>query len=441
MRHDSADHRPSLAIRHSLRRTLLAAAVITGTFFIGLGGWAAYAPLAGAAVAPAVTSPDGNRRQVQHLEGGIVQELLVREGSVVRAGEPLVVLDSTSARASRDILRKELRSLLTLRARLIAERDGADEITFPAEILQDSSEETMTMVKTRRALFDMRRDARRQRKTILERQLGQLEETIVGIDAQIASQDEQLRLLKEETAGVMKLVNEGLERRPRLLTLQRSEAELVGARAEAQASAARTAQAMSETLAEIGAIDTEYMEEVGTKLAEVEAELSGVREKLRAASEVVARAVIKSPVTGTVVELEANTIGGVIAAGETILEIVPRDEEILFDARIAPNDIDDVVPGLPARIVLSAYSQRSMPPLRGTVRQVSADRITDPKTNQPYYLARIELPAEAVAKLPPEVTLKPGMPAEVMVMTSERTVLDYLLEPLLGSFRKSFRES
>lgn len=141
MRPDPVDHRPSLSIRRSLRRTLLAAATITGTFFVGLGGWAAYAPLAGAAVAPAVTSPDGNRRQVQHLEGGIVRELLVREGSTVHAGEPLVVLDSTSARASRDILRKELRSLLTLRARLIAERDGANEIAFPAEILQDRNED------------------------------------------------------------------------------------------------------------------------------------------------------------------------------------------------------------------------------------------------------------------------------------------------------------
>lgn len=432
---------PAQAMHRSLRRTAWAAIAIGGIFFAGFGTWAAYAPLSGAVLAAAVTIPDGSRRKIQHLEGGIVQQLLVREGSAVMPGQPMLVLDDTAARARRDILAKEVRTLSALRARLVAERDGLHAIAFDSSLLEAGDEESRTLVNTQQALFDMRRNARLQRKKVLEQQLGQLQETMTGIRARIDSQSKQLTLLREEADGVMSLVKKGLERRPRLLALQRNEAELIGARASAQASAASTAQAMSETLAQIGAIETEHMEDVGAKLAEVESKLPEVREELRAAEEVVQRTVISSPIAGAVVELQAKTVGGVINPGDTIMQIVPRDEEILFDARIAPNDIDHMGNGLPARIVLGAYSQRSTPPLHGTVRQVSADRITDPRTNQPYYLARIALTRKQMQSMPEDVELKPGMPAEVMVMTSERTVLDYLMEPLIASFRKSFRES
>jgi HlyD family type I secretion membrane fusion protein len=183
------------------------------------------------------------------------------------------------------------------------------------------------------------------------------------------------------------------------------------------------------------------MEQVGGKLAEVEAKLQGLREKVRAAGDVMKRTTITAPVAGTVVQLKANTVGGVVGPGQTILEIVPRDDELLVDARIAPNDIEHVKPDLPARVVMTGYSQRNQPRLMGTVRQVSSDRILDTRTNQAYYLARIELSAETVRQVAPFISLKPGMPAEVMVMTTQRTFLDYLVEPLVNSIRRSFRES
>lgn len=429
------------SVERSLRKTLGAGVVVTALFFGGLGTWSAYAPLSGAAVAPGVISPDGERRAVQHLEGGIVQELLVHQGSVVEAGQPLIVLDPSASRANRDVLHKELRSNLAMRARLVAERDDLPRIAFAPELTENASEETTTLVETQASLFDRRREARVQKKKVLQEQIAQHEKAIAGFESQLVHQARQVALVREEASGVAQLVEKGLERKPRLLALQRSEAEINSSRAANQANIAKSRVAIGEILAQIDAVDTEHRHEVGTKLAEVEAALSGVREKLRAAAHVVNRTTVVAPVAGTVVELKANTIGGVVTPGQTILEIVPRDEELLVDARISPQHINEVHAGLPARVIMSGYNQRTTPPLGGRVRQVSADRLVDNRTGQPYYLARIELAADHVRDVAPHVIMKPGMPAEVMVITSERTLLDYLVEPLRNSIRRSFRES
>ena len=430
------------AVDTSLRKTLWIGLAVTAGFFIGLGGWSTMAPLSGAAIAPGVISPDGERRAVQHLEGGIVQELLVHEGSEVEAGQPLVVLDPSASEASREVLHKELRSSLAMRARLVAERDDTDSIAFSDELLGDKiSDETLTLMDSQSALFERRRDARLQKKKILREQINQNEQIISGLESQITSQTRQIALVREEAASIAPLVEKGFIAKPRLLALQRTEAELTGSRAGNQASAAKSRQAIGETLAQIDGVDTEFKQEVGTKLAEVEATLSGVREKLRAANYIVRRTTVIAPVSGTIVQLKANTIGGVVAPGQTILEIVPRDEELLVDARIQPGDIEEVHTDLPARVIMTGYNQRTTPPLIGRVRQVSADRLTDSRTGQPYYLARIEIAADNVRNVASHIIMKPGMPAEVMVITSERTLFDYLTEPLRSSMRKSFRES
>jgi HlyD family secretion protein len=432
----------AFSVDESMKTTLwVGVAVIVG-FFGGLGSWSAMAPLAGAAIAPGVISPDGERRAVQHLEGGIVQQLLIHEGSVVEAGQPLIVLDPSASLANRDVLQKELRSTLAIRARLMAERDDAADVLFPEELTaEESSEETRSLIDNQMALFQRRREARLQKKKILREQINQLEQTIVGAESQLTFQTRQIALLREEAASIAPLVEKGLERKPRLLALQRTEAEVSGSRAANLGNVAKSRQAINETLAQIEGVDTEYKQEVGNKMAEVEATLSGIREKLRAASHIVRRTTVLSPIAGTVVQLKSNTIGGVVAPGQTMLEIVPRDEELLVDARIAPNDIEEVHRDLPARVIMTGYNQRTTPQLIGRVRQVSADRLIDSRTGQPYYLARIELAAEHVRSVASHIIMKPGMPAEVMVITSERTLFDYLLEPLRASVRKSFRES
>jgi HlyD family secretion protein/epimerase transport system membrane fusion protein len=426
----------------SLKKTLWVGVAVIAGFFGGLGGWAALAPLSGAAIAPGVISPDGERRAVQHLEGGIVQELLVHEGSAVEAGQPLVVLDPSASRASRDVLQKELRSTLAVRARLIAERDDVAEVAFPDELTaEDTGDETLSLIENQMALFHRRRDARLQKKKILREQINQLEQTITGLESQLTYQTRQITLLREEAAGIAPLVEKGLERKPRLLALQRTEADVSGSRAANMGNIAKSRQGISETMAQIEGVDTEYKQEVGNKMAEVEAALSGIREKLRAATHIVRRTTVVSPISGTIVMLKANTIGGVVAPGQTILEIVPRDEELLVDARIQPGDIDEVHADLPARVIMTGYNQRTTPQLIGRVRQVSADRLLDSRTGQPYYLARIELTADHVRSVASHIIMKPGMPADVMIITSERTLFDYLVEPLRASVRKSFRES
>lgn len=443
MRSDTFSERPVAFIGRSLRRSLWAGAAIGGVFFVGFTGWAAWAPLSGAAVAPAVISPDGSRRTVQHLEGGIVQELFVREGSQVEPGQPLLVLESSAARANRDVLQKELRLAIIKRWRLMAERDSAPELAMPTdERLGDLSDpDVLAFIDSQRRLFVSRRDAREQKKKILDQRKNQLEEEIASLKEQIASQTTQIGLLREEAKGVAPLVAQGYERRPRLLGLQRAEAEILGARSASQGAAAKAAQSIIETTVQIASIDAEHAEDVQTQLVENEGSLAATSDKLRAAKDVVDRSVVLAPLAGTIVQLRVHTLGGIVAAGQAILDIVPSDEELLFDARISPNDIDEVRQDLPARVVLTGYKQRNMPQLEGRVREVSADRIVDAQTGQAYYLARIELPAERVREVAPMVSLKPGMPAEVMVMTGERTLLDYLLDPLLSSFRKTFRES
>lgn len=433
---------PTAAIGRSLRRTLWIGSAIASAFFVGFGGWASLAPLSGAAVASGVVSPEGNRRVVQHLEGGIVRKLLVRDGSIVTAGQPLVKLDANITRAKYDSVLKEYRTNLAKHARLIAERGGADDMIFPAdEWGSKDSDVAREMFAAERHLFFTRLESREKQREILEQRIVQLQDQIAGYKAQIASQTRQLSLVREEAKGIRVLVNKGHERKPRLLALQRAEAEIVGARAGNKSAVARALSEIGEVQARIESLDSTHRAEVETQLSEVQAKLAKLREEMRAAVDVLNRTVITAPVSGTVMRMRTHTLGGVITAGEAILEIVPSGEELIINARISPTDVEQVHPGLAARVVLTGYSQRNMPKLEGEVLSVSADRLTDKGTGEVYYRARVKLPAEHVRKIAPHVTLKPGMPVEVMVVTAERTLLDYLIEPVTASFRKSFNEN
>lgn len=429
-------------LRQSLRRPLLTGAAICLAFFGGLGTWSTLAPLASAALGHGVVSPDGSRRTVQHLEGGIVERLLVQEGSRVEAGQPLLILEDKAARSAHDVALGQYRQFLAIEGRLIAEGAGESEPRFAPELLAEANDPNVAAVLTaQRELMRQRRDSLTHRRTLLQQKIAQINEEITGLRAQIDSQSRQLTLIAEEVKGVTHLLNKGLERKPRLLSLQRAQAEIAGARAANEAAIARALQSIAETEQQITTLDAERHEEIGTQLAEVTGELAEARERLTAAADVLRRIVITAPITGTVVQLKAHTIGGVVTAGQPILDIVPRDEDLLIDARIAPTDIDVVREGLPAQVVLSAYKQRNLPRLEGRVRSVSADRIVDPQNNTPYYLVRIEVDREHLAKIAPDVALTPGMPADAMVMTGERTALSYLTRPFLDSLRRSMRES
>jgi HlyD family type I secretion membrane fusion protein len=426
----------------AIRGPLLFGLALVVLFFAGFGTWSAIAPLASAAVAPGLISPDGSRRTIQHLEGGIIREILVRDGSRVEAGEPLLVLEDIAARAGRDARMANHYTLLATEARLAAEAEGAAEPVFPAEVRRAAarSPEVARILEDQASRFAARRATIDGRKAVLRRRAAQLEAEIGGLEDQIASQERQIALIEQETANVRLMVDRGLERLPRLLSLQRQQAEIDGERAANVAAIARARQAIAETEMQVLNLDAEMRDRVAEEISRVRTEIRTLQEELRHSEDVLERTVITAPVAGTVVELRFHTIGGVIRPGDPILDIVPEEEDLLIDARISPTDIDAVRPGQTARIHFSAYAQRNQPRIEGTVRQVSADSLVDEQSGQRYYLARVRVDRDQLAELAPEIEIIPGMPAEALIVTGRRTVLDYLLDPVDETLRRGLRE-
>jgi HlyD family type I secretion membrane fusion protein len=427
----------------SLKGPLLAASAIVLVFFGVFGAWAALAPLSGAAVAPAVVAPEGYRKTVQHLEGGIVREIRVRDGGKVEAGDVLVVLDDTQIRASYAAAQAKLAAMQARAARLRAEATGEAEAAFPDELLALAREEAETarLVEAERATLQARRQALADQVTVLERRIAQAQTDLGAYEGNLVSTDRQLKLIDEEIETVKELLVKGLDRKPRLLALQRARAELEAQRTTALSSSARTRELINATHAELASTRSRYAEEVATGLVEAQANANQLQAQVRAARDQLQRMAIQAPTAGTVVNLQLHSVGGVIRAGEPILDIVPRDEPLVVEARVSPSDIDVVHPGLAADVHLLAYHSRHMPRIQGEVRKVSADRLVDEKTGQPYYSAQIVVDTAVLHERAPEVALTAGMPAEALILTGERTLLEYLIEPVRLSFRRALRET
>lgn len=433
---------PLPCLSRSLRMPVLAGTTICVAFFGGFAAWSALVPLASAALGPGIVSPDGNRRAVQHLEGGIVERLLVKDGSRVMAGDPLLVLEDKAARATHEMALNQYRQLLATEARLLAERDGAAEPAFPAELTDHAGQPAVAaLLKAQRALMANRLNSLVGRRDLLWQRIAEIHEEIEGLEGQILSRAQQLAIIREEIGTVGQLVEKGLTPKPRLLALQREQAELNGQQATSRAAIARSRQSIGESEQKIAMLDVERQEELSKELAEVAGKLSEARERVVASADILRRVVVSAPVAGTVVQMQVHTVGGVVGAGDTILDIVPRDDDLVIDARIAPTDIDVIREGQTAQVVLSAFQQRNLPRIEGRVRTISADRIVDPKTSSPYYQVRIEVDRSHLATIGSGLELTPGMPAEVMVLTGERTAFDYFTRPFLDSLRRSLKES
>jgi len=411
--------------------------------FIVFGLWSAIAPIDSAAVATGEVIFDANKKTVQHLEGGIVKEILVGEGTFVKKGDTLIRLDETAAEARLDLLQGQIIAARTTEARLLAERDKKEKVTFPKDLLE--SEKTFKIVAenldSQRRLFDSRRRNVEGQRKILGQKMRQYEQEIAGLNAQIRSANSQINFLGQEISVVRKLLAQGNASRPRLLALERQAADLRGNRGEAQANISRAKQSIYESEIAINNLTNEFENEVNTELKETQAELADLNERIRASSDTAERIVISAPVTGTVTGLRAHTIGGVINPGDAIMDIIPtNEEELVIEARVNPQDIDVVHKDLTARVRLSAYKARSVQMLEGTVRTVSADRFVDERTGEPYYSARIYIPSTEFEGLDEDIKLYPGMPAEVLIVTGSRTFLNYMLSPISESFNKAFRE-
>lgn len=406
----------------------------------GFGTWAYGARLASAAIAPGVVSPDGYRKTIQHLEGGIVRTIHVKEGDVVASGDPLVTLDDTQALARRQELRDRYIDLRALEARLVAEGEGRDAIVVPAELLAFPAADYARALGDQRALFLSRRTSQTGREQILDQRIRQVEEQIAGLTEMIAAEDEQIGLLEQEAANVKQLFDKGLERLPRLLELQREAASVEAQRAANRAAIAQNRQLIGETQMQLLALRDEIAERVSEDLSKVRAELAELASQLASREDVLARTVVTAPIAGTVMHVRVTTVSGVVRSGEPILEIVPEGSKLLIDARLRPLDIDAVHPGMPARVVLTAYRQRNLPQIHGVLRSISADSLTDERTGAAYFLAKVEVDRASLDALGEEIRMLPGMPAEIMLMGDEQTLLEYLLSPITTSLDHSFRQ-
>jgi HlyD family secretion protein len=414
-------------------------AALTLIFLLVFGAWGGFVPLDGGSVAPGVVNPDSGKKTIQHLEGGIIAELPVREGESVKAGQPLVVLESTQARAAHEALVQQQLSLLARKARLEAEKAGAVHIEWPAELLTAQAN-VKAMLDAQQEVFDTRRQTHASRRDILAQRIEQLQHQIRGYQAQVLSATKQIGFVAEELSAKEYLVGRGLIPKPEALRLKRTDAEIAGKMGEFEAEIARGHQQIGEARMQILAVDAERADQIAGDFEKVRSELAEVNEKLQASADVVRRTVVPAPVDGTVVDIKFRTLGGVVQRGEPILSIVPAGDELIVEARLTPLDVKAVHAGLEARLNLSAWSSRLVPKIPGIVRTVSADRLIDEATRQPYYLARVAVDRPTLQRMAPGIDLIPGMPVEVLVVTERRTMLDYLLRPLDDALWRSFRE-
>src|SRR5258706_1794333 len=427
------DEAPSDSIRH----VALAGWLIIAIFFGGIGSWAATAPLNGAVVGNAVVKVDGNRKSVQHLDGGIVKELYVKEGDKVGAGDVLVVLDETQAQAEYDVLSQQYMVLRATEARLLTELDHRSELVMPEDLkTQDSYFKSVWNGQI--SQFESRRAAIEGQRSVIREKINQLGSQIVGAQAQVKSFTDQITSVRAEAENIKPLVERGLIARPRILQLDRTAFGLEGQIADANANIAKARQAIAEQQQQIAQLDNDRMADVTKDLRDTQAKMLEVIPKAMNAKAVLGRMEISSPYAGRVVALNVFSVGGVIQRGEKILDIVP-DQSPTIEAQIAVEDISDIRPNMRAEVHLTAYKQRIVPIIHGDVIQVSADRLTDPKTNNPYYVAFVRVDENELAAMP-NIKLYPGLPATVMIPTVQRTAFDYIVGPLVMSFNHSFRQ-
>jgi HlyD family type I secretion membrane fusion protein len=422
----------------SIKRVALTGWLIIAVFFGGIGAWAATAPLNGAVVGNAVVKVEGNRKSIQHLDGGIVKELRIKEGDTVGAGDVLIVLDETQARAEHDVLSQQYMVLRATEARLLAELDHSSELAMPAD-LKTPDNYFKSVWNGQLSQFESRRAAIEGQRSVIREKINQLGSQIVGAKAQVKAFTDQISSVRAEAKDIAPLVERGLIARPRILQLERTAFGLEGQIADANANIAKARQAIAEQEQQIAQLDNDRMADVTKDLRDTQAKMLEVIPKAMNAKAVLGRMEIRSPYAGRVVALTVFSVGGVVQRGEKILDIVPDQDALTIEAQIAVEDISDIRPNMRAEVHLTAYKQRIVPIVHGDVIQVSADRLVDPKTNNPYYVAFVRVDAAELAALP-NVKLYPGMPATVMIPTIQRTALDYIVGPLVMSFNHSFRQ-
>lgn len=427
----------------------LGKATIAGVLILlfGIGGfsvWAGTAPIDGAVVSSGSFVATSQNKVIQHLEGGIINEIRVREGDHVKAGETLAVLDDTAARAKLARLRVRLRRLQAVSARLVAETRLNERIDFGDLAQLAATDETLSGVLERqREEFRSRLTKRTDQERVLDLEIASLKESVRGYQTRIAALGTQLDLIEQELADKKTLLRKGLMRKPEALALERKQAQLEGEIGTLQARIGEVKERMARAQQKIVHLRSATVSAAYEELRNVETQIDDIREQIGAARDVVDRSEIRAPVEGTVVELMYHTPGGVLEPGGTLLKLLPSNDDLIIETRVRPTDIDNIALSQDAYIRLTALNQRTTPMIPGKVAYVSADAVSDDPARsrqKASYVVRVKLDKARAAEIP-AFDARPGMPAEVYIKTGERTFFDYLMRPLTDTLTRAFRES
>ena len=430
------------ASRISVRRPVLLGLTAAVVLVAGFGLWATMTRISGAIVAPGQIEVEQDRQIVQHPDGGVVEEILVTEGARVMAGDPLIRLDGAALRSELTIVEGQLSELAGRSARLTAERDGTESLTYDADILAlaETSPDVVVQLDGQKRLFEARKATLAEQSELLTQRIGQISEQANGIAAQSAALATQLDLIEQELASQQSLLDKGLAQAGTVLALQREQARLQGQLGELAADLARTKGQVTEIEIEISSLATKRREEATAELRQIGPTILELAERRRALAERIDRLEIRAPVSGIVLGLQVTTPRAVLRPADPVLFVIPQDRPLVITARIAPIHIDEIAVGQAAELVFSAFSARDTPHLKGRVTLVSADALTDSNTGTTYYTAELQLDEGEQTRLGDRALL-PGMPVEVFLQTGRRTPLAYLVKPFTDYFARAFRES
>lgn len=430
--------------RRAIRRLELTGYALILLLFGGAGVWATTTHIAGAVIAPGTIVVQSNVKKVQHPTGGVVAKIFAHDGDRVAAGQVLIRLDDTVARATVGVVRAQLDELKARQARLMAERDEAAEISFPDELLvREAETQLAATLAGERKLFESRRTAKLGQRSQLQQRVSQAREEIRGLRAQQVGKEQELALIDTELVGVNDLYNKNLVSISRLMQLRRDKARLLGERGQYIAQIARTKGKISETELQIIQLGKDFRTEVLKGLRDAQGKIAELTERLAAAQDQLKRIDIRAPQDGVVNQLNVHTVGGVVGNGELLMEIVPRDDTLIIETKVQPRDVDQVITGADAVVRILAGEERANPDLTGKVTMISADlkreRSAAGMVERAYYVVRVSLSKEEVERLG-DLKLVPGMPAEAFIQTYARTPLQYLIKPLTDQMARAFRE-
>ncbi|MEW5688109.1 MAG: HlyD family type I secretion periplasmic adaptor subunit [Pseudomonadota bacterium] len=436
---DNAPLPPEL--EHRLRRPMVVGAGVIGACVLGLGLWASVTPIATGISAQAEVRADSMRKTLRHKETGVVKQILAREGQLVRSGQPLLLFNDVEARAAVDVMQNQYDTLLAQGARFSAEAMGRSSLEMPAELTARAANPAVaTLIRDQQFLFSTRAQLFQSQSAVLMQRVEQQQSQVQGLQAQLDSINEQVRLTQEELEGYRKLNEQGFAPKTLILRYERTLADLAGRKGQLLAEVARVRQQMGETRMQLSSLRDERQSQAAEGLRDSQAKLADVIPRLTTARQTLDSTVVRSPVDGYVFNLTQFTVGGVVGAGETMMDVVPSATPLTVTAMIKPEDVDAVREGMPAKVRLTGLNQRFNDALDAKVSVVGKDRMTNEKTGVSFYRVDLKIPPAELAKLKKGVQMTPGMPAGALIVTGERSVMGFLISPIAETLEDAFRE-